>query len=491
MKAEPDIASQIQQRLEGMGSAVAGFIETLKSQSKSFWLAGGIVRDSAFNREVNDVDIAADFDPVALARDYANSRGLGFVVLDEERRVARIVISEPRRIDIDIAKLTGETIEEDLANRDFTINAIALKPYGDGWAVIDPFDGIGDINQKALRPVSAASIKADPVRGVRAFRFSSTYGLSILPDVVQQIKQSLPLISAIPGERILAELLHILNCDGGVSAFKEMAQCGLLFALFPELDGTVGVTQNDWHHLDVFEHSIETVYALEEEFCHDFPEWLNPWKDMVTASLNKEVSFGVTRLAVVKLAAILHDCGKPACRAVAEDGKVTFYGHEKTGETMAESAAKRLRLPNSAIDGLKTLVKNHLRPFNAIADETITKRAMYRYHRDLGEWAIAGIVLALADARATKGPAVTEQRRETERLATRELMAYIESETIAKTTQREPLLTGNDLMRELGLKPGPIIGKALELLREAENVGEISSKEEALELVKQMLMDIR
>lgn len=479
-----DLFRLIQSKIESLGDEAAGLISAFVSNGLDFWIVGGIVRDAILDQPSRDLDIAADFDPIPFARDFADLHGLGFAILDDTRRVARIVKNDHPRFTIDIAKLQGGSIAEDLANRDFTINAIACYIRDGGYEIADPLGGLDDIRKGVIRPCSTHCIKDDPVRILRAHRFSNHFNYALTSDLNELINNALELLISVPAERALQELVLVLGHPSSHISISNMASDGSLFMLFPELKQSVGVGQNDWHHLDVFAHSMETLRALERDFLSTAPEWLKPFEEMIRGDLETEVSFGISRGTVLKFAALLHDCAKPKCRAVDEKGKVTFYGHEKEGEVFAKAAAGRLKAPNSVIDGIGKLIVNHLRPFNAISEGVITRRGMYRYHRDLGEWGVAGVIHALADAEAAKGPAVTGARRESERVAALETLRYIESAQSAKAARREPLITGHDVMAELGLAPGPLVGKILEAIREADAVGEVTNREDAMELAK-------
>jgi len=193
-------------------------------------------------------------------------------------------------------------------------------------------------------------------------------------------------------------------------------------------------------------------------------------------------------LSISKLAVIYHDTGKPVTRAVADDGKVTFYGHEKESGRLANIMAKRLKLSKTARESILLLVKNHLRPLNAITDEKISRRSVYRYTRDMGAWCIPAILISIADALATNGPAVTEARRNNEHNAILRIFEYLHEREKAPL---EPVVNGKDILNYFGVKPGPIVGKLLKDAHEALALNQIKTRKEAFIFLERRLKEYR
>ncbi|VAX25254.1 hypothetical protein MNBD_NITROSPINAE02-1436 [hydrothermal vent metagenome] len=449
------------------------------------WLVGGAVRDALMGKEMLDLDLVFDRNPVAAASQYARDSGLGFATLDEERKIARIVGKEPGYYTIDVALMQGDSIEEDLGRRDFTLNAIALFWMGDDINVTDPHGGIDDIGDNILRPVFRETFIKDPVRILRIYRFALTHGLVIAPETQRLTAYAQKLLPDCPGERIANELYHILKSPESYRAFLQMSKDGVLDYIFPEMTGMRGVTQNHWHHLDVFDHSMETLLKLEETLSQP-PPWLSPFAAKIFATLDEKISFGITRGMALKLAALYHDTGKPGHRAEDPSGKVTFIEHEKLSEKFTGKLAKRLRLPGAVTSGLSAIVLNHLRPLNAISEGKISPKACYRYNRDLGEWAVPASILCYADALATRGPRVTDERRRQEEMAIIDLLQFIEHEEAKPAGGRLPV-TGKDMMEKFNIPEGPLIGQLLETLREAVSMGDVSSEGEAYRFIDKIL----
>ncbi len=478
--------------VEVLTKADSILIECMREFHRSgftIWFVGGAVRDAALGKALSDIDLVVDRDPISKARSFAKRLGLGFVILDNTRKIVRLAIKSTPQMNIDIALTQGSSINDDLLCRDFTINAIAALWQDDGFTVTDPLNGIGDLNEKILRPVLSSAIADDPVRIIRAYRFQLEYSLSVSASLTGLISNARNMLSEAPAERIAPELIHIFNHQESYTAVRKMADDAVLDVIFPELTAMRGVTQNEWHHLDVFDHTLETLRCLDETVQNP-PSWLLPWKQVIDEALDEEVSSGFSRLIVIKIAALYHDVGKPVCRRVDETGKVTFYGHEKAGANLAAGAATRLRFPNSVGKGLALLVRHHLRPFNAISNGTITRRAIYRYCRDLGSYAIPALVLGVADSNATRGSAVTKAYRENCRVAIVEVLRYLDALS-AKIEPQKQLVNGHDIMKKFNLAPGALVGKLLYEIEEAFAVGEIENREEAYLLVERLLANER
>lgn len=471
---------------EDAGGIVHGFLRVLQENGFEVWAVGGVIRDAALGRRVTDIDLVTDKNPIEIANRFAKKHGFGYVVLDDARRIARIVIGGKSRFkSLDVALMRGASIDADLRARDFTINAVAARFEGDGCAIHDPLGGIADLESKTLRPVSTTSMRDDPVRVLRARRFENSHNLTPSLEIKNMAADVAPLLASVAGERISQELSQIFREPFSHRAIIAMDGDGSLDFVFPELSPTRNAPQNKWHHLDVFSHSIETLSQMEKLLANP-PGWLAQWLGPIGVSLCEEVAGGWKRLDILKVAALLHDVGKPGSAGLSDEGALTFYGHEKTGEKLVVEAANRLRMPGAVRSGLGVLVKNHLRPFNAIHEGSLSERSLYRFHRDLGPWTIPAVIHAVADAMATKGPAVTEQTRLSQWATAVKALDYAER---ARNTpeSRKPLLDGNDIMDVFSLPEGPLIGRLIALAEEAHALGEINAKEEAVALVKKEL----
>ena len=313
----------------------------LKSKRVRAYLVGGFVRDVLLGRDTADIDIDIDItintDVLKIAPQLADSLQGKFVLLDAVNRIGRIIIKDWT---IDMASFSGD-IEDDLARRDFTIDAIAVDLHqlvekGQDAYLIDPFNGQNDLDMGIIKIVTDTAFKDDPVRLLRALRLATEFDFTIDRKTWIELKRAAPLISGVPGERVREELLRILNHSQGGQVFLDMDRLGLLTALIPELFPLKGVVQPKEHHWDVFEHSIHTVSAVDFilhqgvwEYQNEAALSLVPWTSSTAGYFDQPVNSGSTRRSLVKLAALLHDITKPQTKAFDENGRMRFLGHPK------------------------------------------------------------------------------------------------------------------------------------------------------------------
>jgi poly(A) polymerase len=299
------------------------------------------------------------------------------------------------------------------------------------------------------------------------------------------------LITTVAAERLLLELSHILESPKTYQSLRSMDLLGLLDPLMPELSGARDVAQPKEHFWNVFDHSLETVAEVErllrqrEDSDRDDLLTSVPWTLELAQHFAQEIAGGRTRGAVLKLAALLHDLGKPTTKTVEQDGRMRFLGHPHEGSAMAAELMGRLRLSNREIKMVQLMTEHHMRPGFLVGDEMPTRRAVYRYFRDTADVGIDTLFLGLADHLAARGPTLDpdEWRKNTE------TMQYMLSKNFEEQATVAPpkLLDGHVLVEKLGLTPGPKIGELLEAVREAQAAGEIDTAEEALDFVHKQL----
>ena len=464
----------------------------LKTEDIRAYLVGGFVRDVLLGRDTTDIDIAVDIDVLKIAPRLADSLPGKFVLLDEVNKIGRIIIKDWI---IDLASFSGD-IDDDLARRDFTIDAMAvdlpqLMSDTPDARLIDPFGGQTDLDKSIIRLVTPNAFKDDPVRLLRALRLAAELDFTIDRKAESELKQAASLITGVPGERVREELLRILTHSHGGQVFRDMDKLGLLTALIPELLPLRGVEQPKEHHWDVFEHSINTMSTIDFilhqgvwEYQDESVLSLVPWTSSIAEYFDQPVNSGSTRRSLVKLAALLHDITKPQTKAFDEKGRMRFLGHPETGADVVAEILERLRFSAKEIKLVTTMVKYHLRPTQMNQDVMPTSRAIYRYFRDVGDVGIDTLYLSLADHLATRGPDLLPDQWEYHT----QLVAYILKEHF-KQKKAAPLklINGNDLIDVFGLKPGAEMGELLESIREAQASGELTTREEALEYVRKYL----
>jgi len=461
----------------------------LSSKKVEFYLVGGWVRDQLLGRPSCDIDLAVSEEAEELAREFAGESRGKFVLLDEVSQVARVVFPE-KGLHLDFATFHS-SIEEDLLRRDFTVNAIALKPHDFLKGVlcpIDPFGGQQDLRKKLIRAVSPKIFREDPGRLLRAVRLAAELDFEVEENTRRLIQQDRELIRLTAAERIHEELMKLLETPNSARWLYELDHLGLLLLLFPELQEGKGVEQPPEHAFDVFEHQLQTVAAVErllqglragDKFLKDFP-LASKFKDYFEEQIS-----GHPRFVLLKLAALLHDVAKPRTKT-QEQGRIRFLGHAKEGAKLASAMLERLRFSSHEKKLISKMVEHHLRPGQlANLDEPPTHRAIYRYFRDVGEVAIDTLFLSLADHLATRGPRLDPEGWRKHLAGTQWLVARrLEEESRVIPPK---LINGHDLIARFDLQPGPKIGKLLELVREAQAEGKVKTKEEALELVRKEL----
>ncbi len=416
-------------------------------------------------------------------------------MLDEANSIARVIASQNGKpINLDFSHFK-ESIEHDMGRRDFTINAMAVDLYaflsGD-CIIIDPFDGQSDLRNKIVRVVTNSVFKEDAARMLRAVRLAAELRFEIESGTEQSIKQDAQIISLVAGEKKREELLKMLTLPNASCLLRYLDRLKLLIAIIPELEQMRNVEQPKEHYWDVLNHSFETVATVEFllheihwEYGNDDLLRLAPWSDELKGHFEEKISSGSNRRIILKLGGLLHDLAKPETKKIDETGRMRFIGHDKLGAQKSVEILGKLRFSKQEIKLVKNLVLYHLRPVQMANVGMPTNRAIYRYFRDMGEDGIDIFFLALADYLAAKGPNLDAK----EWLQHSQLINYMLNENLKQRTKLSPivLVNGNDLINIFHLTSGPLIGKLLRLVHEAQAAGEINTRDEAINLVRKEL----
>jgi poly(A) polymerase len=480
-------------------SLLATVNNLLAKQDIKSYLVGGFVRDVLLKRDTADIDVAVAADVVEIAPQIANALGGKFVLLDEVNRVGRVVVADEKapsggRWQLDFSTLQ-DSIEQDLARRDFTIDAIAVdlgELARDDVPLIDPFDGWADLQNGIIRAVSETAFQSDAVRLLRAARLAAELGFSLESKTEALIRRHSQLIADVAGERLREELLRLMVAPQSQRFLPYLDDLGLVTALFPEMAEAKGVEQPKEHFWDVFDHSLDTAIAVDFllhegswEYANDEVLAMTPWSEVLAQHFAQQVSSGSTRRSLLKLAALLHDVAKPQTKAIGEDGRTHFLGHAKLGAALAVDILERLRFSGKEVKLVEVMIRYHLRPGQMGQGELPTHRAIYRYFRDSGEAGIDILFLSLADHLATRGPCLDLNGwQEHTHLVKYVLAQHFEQERLVTPAK---LVDGHDLIRIFGLRPGPKVGQLLEAVREAQASGEVATKEEALAYIRDRL----
>ena len=422
-----------------------------KDEGYKLALVGGPVRDAILGRLGNDLDFTTNAKP-EITKKILNSwaenvwdTGIEFGTVAGKRGETTVEITTYRSdvYEKDSRKPEvkfGENIEGDLSRRDFTVNAMALELTGETPEFIDQFEGLKDLAAKVLRtPVTPEqSFDDDPLRMMRAARFAAQLGFEVAPEVLRAMREMAERISIVSAERIQIELTKLLMSDKPRNGIAILVATNLAEKILPEIPKLQLEIDEHHHHKDVYEHSLT---VLEQ-------------------AIELEDRLGGPNL-VIRLAALLHDIGKPKTRALLPGGGVSFHHHEVVGARMAKERLKKLRFSNEIIESVEKLVALHLR-FHGYGEGEWTDSAVRRYVRDAGELLTHLHVLTRADC-------TTRNQRKAALLS----KTYDELEArIARLSAEEELaairpdLDGAEVMQILGIGPSPVVGKALAYLLE-------------------------
>jgi len=455
-----------------------------RKRKVAVYLVGGFLRDYLLGNPKKDFDFAVERDALKLAKTFAGKIKGAFVLLDEERGCARVAKKSKGVLETyDFADYRAKTLRGDLSHRDFTINTLAidlsrLTASMDVEDVLEDLkQGRKDINNKKIKMTSVKIFQEDPLRMLRAFSLKAQLDFKIDRETLSQIKKDQVLIREASFERIRDELFKILSTERASENLIAMDKIGLLEKIIPQVAVMYSCKQGTYHHLDVWPHSLETVVQLDrllrekdgDEDIHD--------------NLEEVLGGARARKALVKLAALLHDIGKPDTRK-REKGKLSFHGHEHVGKNIVRIIAKMIKISTKERYALEDMVRWHLRPGYLSDLKQLTERAIYRFFRDAGDETASVLLLSLADQRATRGPLTTERDlKRHEKLCCELLKRYFAKK---KEKPLVRLIDGNDLIKGLKLKPSPLFGRILAEVEEKQSLGKIKTKKEALMLARKV-----
>jgi poly(A) polymerase len=454
----------------------------LEEQSGAAWIVGGAIRDALLGERVADADLAVDPGrEEEAARAIARVAGGFAFVLSEEHATWRAVSSDDGW-HVDVAGLRAPTIEADLRARDFALNAIAVPLAG--GEPIDPTGGLADAEARMLRAASEAAFEQDPIRLLRAARLAAGHGLEIEAGTAELARAGASRAADPAGERQFAELRGIVDGPDPLRGIALVDELGITPVVLPELDALRGVRQNPNHHLDVLGH---TLTVLEE--------WLGVETDVAAFAgelggeieefLAEPLADELTRRGAIRFGALFHDLGKPDTRSEGT-GYVTFIGHDEVGARITGAICRRLRTSRKLSAELEGLALHHLRLGFLIHQRPLSRRAVYDYLVATEPVSVDVTLLSVADRLAARGegPIASSEMVEAHLELAREMLRD------ALAWHREgpprPPVSGDDLAAELGIAPGPEMGRVLEELRAAAFAGEVSGRDDALERARQL-----
>jgi len=440
------------------------------------WIVGGAVRDAVLGREVTDLDLAVAGDPGRAAKAIARELGEHAFELSAEFGTWRVV-SPSRGWQIDVTALRGEGIEADLAERDFTIGAVAVPLAG--GEPIDPYAGLVDLTDKHLRAVSEKSFGDDPLRLLRAPRLAAELALEIEPRTVTLARAAAAQAADPAGERQLAELRQLLGGPDPLRGLHLLDELELTAVVLPELDNLRGVEQGPNHHLDVHDHTLAVLeHTLEVE--GDLARFAGERAEEVEELLDETLADEMNRRTALRFGALFHDIGKPATRA-EKDGFVGFRGHDQVGGDHRRGICKRLRASRRLTQHLQALALHHLRLGFMIPEMPLPARRVHAYLRGTEPVIIDVTLLTVADRLSARGngPIASPEMVAAHLQLAREMIAA--GLDWRREGPPKPLVRGDELAAELGIEPGPELGSALAELEAAQYAGEVTDRAGALE----------
>ncbi len=486
---------------------------------KEIYLIGGSVRDILLKRVLRDIDIAVPSDSIEIAKKFADRIGGSFFVMSEKEGIARVVKKEGRKtLQFDFAMFKGKDIIEDLSNRDFTINAMAIQiskfrisDFGfriSSIEIIDPYNGSKDLKDKIVRIVKPNAFSDDPLRMLRAIRLASDFDFKIEDKTIENIKSFTPSLNAVSSERVRDELFKIFKNPKSHYYIFLLDEYGLLDVVIPEIKDMKGLKQGSYHVYELWTHSLKTVEYLED-VIRDIKLYLPEYSNRIKRHLKVEIEQGIDRLGLLKFAALLHDTGKPST-IKTDEGKISFYQHWIVGAEINKGVCRRLKISTKSEEIVRRITENHMRPLyltqlynppfpplvkggrgdlfsKGEKEGFITRRAMYRFFRDASDSGIDVLLLSIADAMATQPkPSASESvSYKTVAKVVKRILDYYYAEY--KRHRKKPLISGSYLIKRFKVKPGPVIGRILKDVEEHRGAGLLKNKSDAINYIKENL----
>lgn len=444
------------------------------------YLVGGVFRDFYLGKENFDKDIVAD---KIHAKDFAQSLAKNldatFVTLDEENRIYRLVLKDKINY-IDIANPIGNSIEEDLKRRDLTINSIAvnLKTF----EIIDITGGVKDLKDKKIKQINEQNFIDDPLRLLRAYRFGAVLDFKMDEELQKIITRHADKIKQPAVERINYELLRLFEGKFSSEVLIKMSDSGLLEKILPAIKNLKKVPPNQHHHLNLFEHSIETVRQIQKIYEKSSVE--------VKLHLEKNDFGGASRLAHLKFAGLLHDIGKFDTWTIEENtGRHRFIKHDDMGSKMAAELLKKNKFSKKQTEYISKMIKFHLYPSHVVQNPQVNEKTYLRAVRKMKDDIIDVIILAMSDRLSARGAEITDKIVEKNISDLNSfLQFYLKIKDELKPLPK--LLSGNEIMELLNIKPSKQLGKIIKSLYEAQLSGAIQKKEDALKFISDIKKSI-
>ncbi len=460
-------------------SAVRTAAEAL--QGRDAWIVGGAVRDAALGRDVVDVDLAVAQDPEVAARAIAKAAGGPAFSLSEEFGTWRALGPDWH---VDVSGLRGGSIAADLALRDFTINSVAVPLDDPASAPVDPTDGLTHLAGRLLRATSDRSFTDDPLRVLRAARLASTRGRQLDARMVELALAAAGRAGEPAGERQLAELRLLIAGGEPIRGLELLDELGATAHVLPELKALRGVEQNPNHHLDVYSHTIEVLRQLLEVES-DLDRYAGDRAKEVADLLAEPLADDLSRGDALRFGAVVHDMGKPATRGRHGD-YITFIGHDREGAVIVGSLCERLKASRRLTRHLQGLTLHHLRLGFLIRERPLPRRRVYEYLRDTDPVSADVTLLTVADRLAARGqgPIAGPEMVQAHLDLARDMVGAA-LDWHLDGPPRSPI-PGDELAAELGIQPGPELGRIIGEVEAAVYAGEVKGRDDAIAFARRL-----
>ena len=445
------------------------------------YLVGGSIRDILLNKTPSDIDILVTKNGRKIVTALAEKLKAPSFPLKEKFKIYRIVHAD---FTLDFSQLTESSVEENLGQRDFTLNSIAyplvhLSPVLLVNRLIDPFQGMHAIKDKVIQHTSDTIFADDPVRLLRAFRLQLQLRCSIHPATLTLLSHNAHLITHSAAERIMAEFIKIISCKNSCNTIRQIDSTNLLEAILPEINESKGCIQLGYHDFDVWEHSLLSYSKLEILF-NSLKEMFPQQLTQLQKYLNTPLSGTINKKTALKFACLLHDIGKPQTRTLHKDGKrYSFINHQKNGAEMARIICKRIKLDNKSTAFISFVIEHHLICGHYYTHSLITPRYLNRLFLRYEQDTIALGFIFLAD--------LLSQKSFTDPCPSLAFLAHLLHHyyhEFKPAKRMKPLLDGNDIMKKYHLAPGPRIGKILSVIQEAQINGLVKTKRDCYKLIE-------
>jgi tRNA nucleotidyltransferase/poly(A) polymerase len=465
------------------------------------YLVGGCVRDACLKKASTDFDLVFESNAIASGRSIADYFKGDFYVLDAKRGTGRALFRfEGKEYRADCALLNPSGIEEDLKNRDFTINAMAIQvPHFS--KIIDPLGGLQDLENRYLRLCNPIGFSQDPVRILRAVRFSIDFDLQMDGELVSSLKAAIGHLSEVSKERTRDEIVNILTTKSVKNSFELINDLGLLGDVFPGVNGLFSIKQAPPHFYDGWNHTLQVLhycqkiiealqnsnFQTDEKLVLDavgllkkyqsgmrdtLSIWLNPFRDIKT---------------LFYIAALYHDTGKPLTSPVQINGKTSYPGHETVSEKLARNFCLMMAFSVRECQFISQLVLGHMRPVSIKFDNQIDlRRSAYHFFKLTGSSGVFICILHLADILSTYAQTISPDRWQAA-LQVIEGLLDIWFHHYDEVINPPKLINGHEIQEKFGIMPGKQMGELLERLREEQAAGEITDIHHAYNFIGESL----